>query len=306
MRKIYLLATALAFSLSANAQLTDGFEDYPLGSYFGGHWTNWSMIDNNENIIVSADQASEGTQSGFIGNDEIQDAILMVGMKTSGKWTYSMDIFIDFGSSGYFNAQHDLAQLGATGNWAYQAYIGLDPTVAGNPPVPGTFYLAAGGTAYNFNYVEEEWFNVALEHDLDTNTMKLFVDGVELDFGQTIPFGDDPNFQGKLDGFDYFSAAPTNFMYIDNIKFYAGEMGVSDLTSASISVYPTVTKDVVNVSAKSNISNIAVYNTAGQQVMRVNPNGMNAQINVNSLPAGVYMVKIQSGKETLTKKIVVK
>src|SRR5690606_40108392 len=72
----------------------------------------------------SSDLASSGVQSGFIGNDEIQDPILDVGMKTSGLWTYSMDIYIDFGASGYFNAQHDLASLGTTGNWAYQCYIG--------------------------------------------------------------------------------------------------------------------------------------------------------------------------------------
>jgi|SRR5690554_6951768 hypothetical protein len=308
MKKFYLLAGALIFGLTANAQMTEGFEDYPVGPYFGGHWTNWSMADGPENIIVTDERASEGTQSGFVGNDEVQDAILDVGMHTGGMWTYSMDFYIDFGSSGYFNAQHDLSALGSSGNWAYEGYIGIDPTVAGYPPNPGTFYFAAGGTAYSFPYMEEEWINFAVEQDLDMNIVRLFMDGTEITFGVDIPFGSDPAFQGKVNGYDYFSASPVNFMWIDNIKFYEGEfnMGVNDIDVTNISVYPTVAKDLVNISSKSNINNITVFNTSGQQVLRLNPNSVDAQINVSALPAGVYMVKIQSGKQVQTKKIVVK
>ncbi|MDD3458617.1 MAG: T9SS type A sorting domain-containing protein [Weeksellaceae bacterium] len=290
MKKIYFLAGALIFGLTANAQMTDGFEDYPLGPYFGGHWTNWSMADGPENIIVTDERASEGTQSGFIGNDQIQDAILDTSMKTGGMWTFTMDFFIDFGSSGYFNAQHDLGALGSTGNWAYQSYIGILPT-AGNEADPGTFHFVTAGTDYNFSYVEEEWIAFAIEHDLDMNIVRLFMNGTEITFGVDIPFGDDPTFQGKLNGFDFYSAAPINFMWIDNIQFYEGEfnMGVSDMDVTDISVYPTVAKDLVNVSSKSNINNIAVFNTSGQQVLRLNPNSVDAQINVSALPAGVYM-----------------
>ncbi len=309
MKKIYFLA-AIAFGVTVNAQLSDGFESYPLGPYYGGAWTNWSMApgDGSENIIITDEQASEGTQSGFIGNNEIQDAIWDVGMKTGGTWTFSLDFYIDFGSSGYFNAQHDLGALGSTGNWAYQSYIGIDPTVSGTPPNPGTFYFASGGTAYSFPYMEEEWINFGVEQDMVNNIVKLFLDGVQLDFGTDIPFGDDPAFQGKVNGYDFYSASPVNFMFIDNLKFYEGQftMGVNDVDVTEISVYPTVTKDVVNIAAKTNIDNVAVYSTSGQQVLRLNPNSNNAQFNVSALPAGVYMVKIQSGKQVLTKKIIVK
>lgn len=303
MKKIYLTAMALSFGLFANAQLTDGFEDYPLGPYFGGHWTNWSMIDNEENIRVSDDVASEGTQSGFIGGDGLQDAILNVGMKTSGKWVYSMDMFIDFGSSGYFNAQHDLTKLGQSGNWAYEVYVG---TTQDGDLDPGKIYFVVGQNIFSFDYTEEEWFNVAIQQDLATNKVKIYKDGDELTFSQEIPFGTNPNFQGKLNGFDFYSASSTNYMFIDNINFYEGELGVNDLSVSAISIYPTVVKDVLNVNAKSAISNIAVFNVAGQQVMKLNPNANSAQLNTSSLSKGVYMIKVQTGKETLTKKFVVK
>lgn len=308
MKKIYFLALSLALGFSANAQLTDDFETYPLGPYFGGHWSNWSGVSGAEDLTVTSDQASSGVQSGYIGGDEIQDPILIVGMKTSGVWTYSMDVFIDFGASGYFNAQHDLASIGTTGNWAYQCYIGIDPTVTGTPPLPGIFSLATAGTAYQFPYSEEQWFNIAIEHDLDNDIMRIYQDGELLAFGTTsdLPLGDDPIYQGKLNGFNYYSASAGNSMFFDNIKFYEGPLGVSDVSGATISVYPTVVKDNVNISAKSNITNIAVFNTAGQQVLKSSPNSASTQVNMSALPSGVYIVKIQAGKETLTKKVVVK
>ena|SRR5690606_3853694 len=308
MKKIYFLALSLALGFSANAQLTDGFESYPVGSYFGGHWTNWSGVSGAENLIVSSDQASEGVQSGYIGSDMIQDPVLDVGLKTSGIWTYSMDIFIDFGSSGYFNAQHNLNDMGTEGNWAYQAYIGIDPTQTGTPPSPGTFYLATAGIAYSFPYVEEQWFNLAIEHDIDNNVIRLYLDGVLLEFGEgaDLPFGDNPSFQGQLNGFNYYSASETNSMFFDNIHFYEGPLSVNDEVVSTVSVYPTKVSESFNVTAKSNIKEVSVFNTVGQQVVKVAPNATTAQVNVAKLPSGVYVVKTVTDKEIKTTKIVVK
>lgn len=64
---------------ATNAQVTinDNFESYPVGSYFGGHWSNWSGTTGAENLIVTNAQASSGTKSGAI-NTNGQDVILKV------------------------------------------------------------------------------------------------------------------------------------------------------------------------------------------------------------------------------------
>lgn len=311
MKKFYFLALALTGFVFSNAQLTDGFESYPEGPYFGGSWTNWTNDSSATelHLIVASDQAASGTKAGYIGGDLVQDPVLNVGLKTSGVWTYSMDMYIDFGSAGYFNAQHTLTQMGTEGNWAYQAYVGMDPTQTGTPPAPGTFYLATAGIAYSFPYTEEQWFNIAIEHDIDNNIIRLYLDGELLAFGEgsDLPFGDNPAFQGQLAGFNYYSASAENSMYFDNIEFYEGPLSVNDISSqTSISVYPTVANEVINVSAKSNISEVTVFNTAGQQVAKVAGNGTSAQVNVSALPAGVYVVKTVAGKEIKTTKVVVK
>ena len=311
MKKIYFLAVSLALGFSANAQITDGFESYPDGPYFGGHWSNWSGASSpDENIVVASDQFSSGAKSGYIGNNGTQDAILLMGTgRNSGTWTLEFDAYIDFGSGGYYNVQQKLADLGVTGNWGNQIYFGMIPE-ANNvmTPNPGVGRIQDFSDLYHeFTFDEETWFSVAHEINLDTGTIKFYIDGVEVPPSNGDPIAYPGGIGGFLEAADFYSAANFNSMYIDDVKFYEGPiMGVSDVTGATISVYPTVVKDNVNISAKSNITNVAVFNTAGQQVLKSNPNSVSTQVNMSALPAGVYIVKIQAGKETLTKKVVVK
>lgn len=312
MRKIYLLIAALFVGVAANAQ-SDDFESYPIGPYFGGHWTNWSKIDiPTENIMIDNYVSVSGDKSGAIGDNGEQDAILIIPMKTSGKVTVNFKLFIEFGSTAYFNFQKDLNQLGVDGNWANQWYWGVEPYA--DPQVTiGMAYYTANGQAFSFDYPDEQWIDVAMEIDLDNNLNRIFIDGEELSFvngsGEPVPTPyTDAGSAMKMNGMDFYShnEYSSNSYFIDDISVVEGGMGVNDLSASSISVYPTVTKDMVHVTAKSEISHISVFNTAGQEVMKVRGNGMDAQINVSSLPAGVYMVKIQAGKEVLTKKVVVK
>lgn len=298
MKKIYFLALSLMIGFGANAQLTDGFEDYPLGPYFGGHWSNWSGVSiDDENIIIADDRAHSGTQSGYIGENGIQDPILRLGNVTGGIWTLQLRVYVDFGASGYFNFQDE--QNVTAGNWGIQVHINDQENWPDNPDQV-VIVANDAQVAFAAPFEFEEWGVFTFVHDLDNNTVTVNYNGdVIYDNAADLELG-------QLGGMDFYSISPNNSMYIDDIVFVEGELGVSDMTGATISVYPTVVKDVVNISAKSNISDIAVYNTAGQQVLKSNPNNVSTQVNMSALPAGVYIVKIQAGKEILTKKVVVK
>lgn len=306
MKKVYSLALSLVIGLSASAQLTDDFESYDLGPYYGGHWGTWSGGSGGENIMIVDAVSTSGDKSGYIGGDGVQDAILFFGEgRNSGTWTFKFNVYIDFGSVGYYNLQQKVSLLGTDGNWGNQIYMGMTPA---NPPeyTPGTGYITGSEFYFPFEYTEETWFEIAHEVNLDTGAVKFYIDGVEIDTtGNEIGW---PGGAGSfLEGADFYSADASNSMYIDDINFYEGTaLGVSDVTNSPISVYPTVTSDIVNISAKSNISNIVVFNTSGQQVMTMKPQGSDAQVNVNALPAGVYIVKISAEKQTFTKKIIVK
>lgn len=78
-------------------------------------------------------------------------------------------------------------------------------------------------------------------------------------------------------------------------------MGVVELNSKSLSIYPNPATDVLNISLKnSDIQNIEITNLAGQSVFA----GKAANsVNVNFLAAGVYVVKVKdnAGKTHISK-----
>lgn len=308
MKKLYFLALSLFLSVSVSAQLTEGFESYPDGPYFGGNWTNWDNSNISvENINVVSTKASQGTKSGYIGGNGQQDPILNVGLKSGGTWTYSMDVFIDTGKSGYFNAQHTLNNLGTDGNWAYEIFFGLDASQPTLPQLPGVATYKVGTNSFTFSYPSGQWFNIALVQNLDNNTVKLYMNGTEIVFqGTLLPFGSNPTFQGKLNGFDYYSASSSMSMYIDNIIFKQGSLGVSDVKKDAVKVYPTLAKDVVNIVAPNAISEISLIDVNGKVLSTQKSNETKTQVDVSNLTSGVYFVKIQSGNDSVTKKIIVK
>ena len=301
MKKIYFLALSLVLGFSANAQVTENFDSYPLGPYFGGNWTTWSGASGAENIIISNDQAASGTQSGYVGNDGVQDAVLMLGNKSSGVWTYEMKMYIEFGLTGYFNFQEDQDPAATGGVWGLSFHFN-DQVNYADYPDQGILY---GGDEffYPFDFPYDQWFTLKYVYDIAANTVVVTLDGTEI-YNGLAGLDESPS-APQLGGVDFFSIHANNSYYVDDIVF-SDSMGVTDMTGSTISVYPTVVKDNVNISAKSNISDIAVFNTAGQQVMKANPNAQSTQVNMSALPSGVYIVKIQAGKETLTKKVVVK
>lgn len=316
MKKIYFLGLALAGLLTANAQviIQDDFESYPLGPYFGEHWSTWSGSSGAENIIISSDQANSGTKSGYIGDGGVQDAVWQFGDEyASGTYTIQWKMYIDFGAGAYTNIQEKTI-IGAAGNFANVLQFGTNAAEEVTPGMASWTGIRSsdGANVYvTFPFTEETWFDVKMVVNLDASpkTAQLFIDGEEIltEFG---PLGYNGDF-GTLAGIDFYSYTADggiiNSFYIDDVVFAQGTLGVNDAQSVStISVYPTVANDVINVSAKSNISEVTVFNTAGQQVAKVAGNGTSVQVNVSALPAGVYVVKTVAGKEIKTTKVVVK
>ncbi|MFY9591100.1 MAG: T9SS type A sorting domain-containing protein, partial [Bacteroidales bacterium] len=83
-----------------------------------------------------------------------------------------------------------------------------------------------------------------------------------------------------------------------------------DLTHAatrmiSLNVFPNPSTGIVNVESTYGISNICVYNNFGQIVENKNYKGQNIiEMDLQSLPNGVYIMKITDNTEVTFKKIV--
>ena len=69
----------------------------------------------------------------------------------------------------------------------------------------------------------------------------------------------------------------------------------------SMVVYPNPVQQLLNInlSGIDGISEIAIFNTSGVQVIRQRANTGRSAVDVSALPAGVYMIKALNGKAEL-------
>lgn len=69
-------------------------------------------------------------------------------------------------------------------------------------------------------------------------------------------------------------------------------LSVASFDIKSLSVYPNPAKNILNVEYKSILNAVKIYNLLGQQVFTQNTNDSKVQIDVSTLSAGAYIVKL--------------
>lgn len=84
------------------------------------------------------------------------------------------------------------------------------------------------------------------------------------------------------------------------------ELGTSDISKAKFAYYPNPVKDILNISGKSNVSKIEIFELSGKMILFQTANAKNIQLNLSALNSGVYIVKVTSDKTTETFKIIKK
>lgn len=80
-------------------------------------------------------------------------------------------------------------------------------------------------------------------------------------------------------------------LVFDVSGFCKENLGTNDLENLDFNFYPNPVKDELNISSKSAVNNISVYNVSGELVM--NSKSDSKRINTSSLIPGVYMVKVE-------------
>ena len=68
--------------------------------------------------------------------------------------------------------------------------------------------------------------------------------------------------------------------------------------------YPNPVKDVLNLSYNKTISNVAVFNLLGQEVMIKSINANQSQIDMSGLTIGTYLVKVTADNQVMTIKVI--
>lgn len=321
MKKIYLLASIMIMA-AANAQVSinDNFESYPVGSYFGGHWSNWSGASGAENLRVTNAQAASGTKSGTISVDG-QDVILKVPTAFTGVHTFQWKMLVPADKSAWMAFMEDTSTPANYGtdpmpfklNFNTNTLIGTDDY---DNKMYVSLYADEGSVSLSppITYPIGQWATYKVVFDLDAAIVSLSIDGtkvIETDYtapGLAVGGAD----IWKFDTGNLFITGATSTndpceWYIDDFMYAEGELATAEVTANSFSVYPTlVSNQVFNVSGKSKISSVEVYNIAGQQVLKLAPNATSVQVNTSKLVPGTYIVNVSGDQTKLSKKIIVK
>ncbi|MDR2083966.1 MAG: T9SS type A sorting domain-containing protein [Bacteroidales bacterium] len=217
MKKLLLSTVCALIIFGLNAQVTENFSDYTVGGKLAqqaqgmgrNYWTTWSNAPGGAEDGVIADVSGNKVGSLTYGNDQV----LLLGGKTSGVWEFTMKMFVPASKCGYFNILADFA--GTSSTWATQVYFNKDGTA------PGVGAIDAGAeSATTFTFNHDEWVNIKLIIDLDTDNTEFYInDGLVYEWQYTLgSFGD--GCPRIIDAMNiYPPTAGMSDFYIDDIVF---------------------------------------------------------------------------------------
>jgi len=193
------------------------FEDYTAGQPVAqqavalgrDYWTTWSNAPGGaEDLTVSSEQAHEGNNSALCSGTN--DGVLLLGDKTSGKYSLNFYLYIPSGKVGYYN----ILQVfnGASSTWGMEIYF--------NPG--GIAELNAGGVSgiATFNYGYDEWVYIENIIDLNSDWATLKVNGTEAYSWQWSP-GASGGGVNALGAMDVYAATNngTPYFFMDDIQY---------------------------------------------------------------------------------------
>lgn len=84
------------------------------------------------------------------------------------------------------------------------------------------------------------------------------------------------------------------------------DMSVEDLTKNEFKIYPNPAQDFINISGNKEISSVQFYDLSGKLVKNHSLNSKQTNLNIASLPKGIYILKIISEGKVQAHKIIKK
>jgi hypothetical protein len=197
----------------------------------------------------------------------------------------------------------------------------------------GKFFDVPSGQLWSSASVARTWYFDATRHNdtLATNNLLKITDPFNYDAPNFIPLASSP-LNGKASWLNARFASDTWFEHVT----FAGPMGTTDWTTSwanwdpqhtvyalsvnenesnfkNVNIFPNPANSSaslsISLSSESHVS-VVISTIAGQQVATLYDGTMNAgtqqiSINTTDIPAGIYLVKIQSTNGSLTKKLVI-
>lgn len=336
MKKLYtlLLLAASAFTFAQTYIPFTG-----TGALSANGWTTHSGTAGQTLILETASDsgnslsypglaASTGNRTAMVaGNSEDMNFPLAAPLTSSTVYFSALIKVLDAGQLDLNTAIGSyglaLTSVASASTTAFQARIYTKQGLTPNTFVVGILNNS-GGTA-NPTYISSDLavnttHLLVVKYDLTSNTASLFVNPTP---GAIEPTPSSTNATGttaaptQIAGFVIRQVGNTTAgsgnVEIDEVRVsstYAEvtptNLAVNQNSIAGLSVYPNpVSNGVLYINSDANASRtVAIYDILGKQVVKTTTS--NSAINVSTLNAGIYMVKITEEGKTATRKLVIK
>ena len=94
---------------------------------------------------------------------------------------------------------------------------------------------------------------------------------------------------------------------VDTVPVLLGvSVGLNEFDNVATLIYPNPANDFINIKSTDEINKVKIFNYVGQKVYENNVNTKYFIINTSSYKAGIYIIKLQTNKALITRKITVK
>ncbi|PZW41425.1 putative secreted protein (Por secretion system target) [Mesonia algae] len=275
MKKITLTLAAIAAAITMNAQTTyfsDDFNDEDVSDWTlideDGDGINWSAVQ----IVDEEDQP--------VGTPVLRSASWnsVLGPLTPDNYAFSMPI--DLSSE---DGTNDI-----TLSWDVAA------ADAGYTDENYTVYVATGNTVADAMSATVSFNELVSDNGAG---------GLENFYTKTL---DITSLAGQVVyvAFRHHDVSDQFTMEIDNVEVVAGSLAVDNTSFESFNHY--VANNVLTLKANTAINNARLYNILGQQVISKKLGTQSADINLNALNSGVYLVQVEIEGQSKSFKIVKK
>jgi hypothetical protein len=265
MKKMLLsFAVVSTLALSASAQYYDQTAGITASGVISAY-----MIDN-DTLVQSADDftvpagpdwdVTSVTVHGFRNNPgaNMTDMQVQIWTDATGPGTIVYDALHTLPGAGVPSPNNDTT---------------ITITIPSTTLVPGTYWLSV----YGFTEAASRW---------------NWTTHGAVQIGATAMLEDADDFFGA--GATTWTAVTALGLTDPDFTFQINEVpvvGIAEI-SAEISIYPNPAADVLNVVVDAEVSNVTIYNVAGNVVLNeVNPS---TQINIADLSAGAYIVEVST------------
>ena len=306
MKKPLLFLSVLGMSLGVSAQTVifeDNFDSYTADMGVAEQSLVWDTWDGSAGAdgAVSTAFAFSGANSAKI-EGQTTDLVLPIGPYSAGKYDLKFKMLLT-DAGGYFNLLHQWSATSTTYQWAVDVFFATDGTVT---------WTSGGAAGGDSSVALNEWFDVQVTADMDMDMGYLYINGVVVNSWQwSLNNANGTAGLNVLAAADFFGtndAGGEGLYYIDDVQLIESTgVYTEEVNAASIAMWPNPANDQLTIALPSSThsANVQIFDAQGRTVANTLVTATTQNIDIHTLEAGIYTVRVICGEKVYAQKVVV-